>query len=514
MRSPRWPLAAAMIAAGAFLIRLWLPSADTSPFAAIADESPPDERALLQHADELSGAFRLVARKALPAIVSIEAVGKPQRPNLRQFSDQFGNDPFSEHPFFRDFFERLPREDQGEPERRTMGQGSGFIIDASGLIMTNAHVVRGAEEVKVQLSDGREFTATDIKADTRADVAVIRINVDERLPFLKLGDDERMEIGDWVMAFGSPFGLHRTVTQGIISAKSRGLNDPRLRQEFIQTDAAINPGNSGGPLVNLKGEVIGINTAISTSSGGYDGVGFAVPVNLARWVGDQLAKDGKVRRAYLGVIPQDVDADIAAALKLSPPHGVIVAEVTKDSPADRAGLQIQDVILELNGQSITNSRKLVAVAERLTIGKTFPMTVLRDGRRQTLNLTVAEFPEQILAEADSDAESQPEEQPGEEGFAIDELGVDVQVLTPELAEQLNITPGRGMVITSVKRGSFAARFGIQPGHVILRIGKTEVNSVSDVRAALAEARTQNQVLLFLKTPSGSQFISVPFGSRE
>jgi serine protease Do len=409
-------------------------------------------------ADELSAAFREVARKTLPAVVSIESIGRGRQRNVTQFGSPLGQDPFADHPFLRDFFGQLPdRIPQLEPEgeeRRAVGQGSGFIIDESGIIMTNAHVVRGADEVKVQLSDGRVFKATDVKLDDRADVAILRIKLNENLPHLKLGDDEQMEIGDWVMAFGSPFGLHRTVTQGIISAKSRGLKDARMRQEFIQTDAAINPGNSGGPLVNLRGEVIGINTAISTSSGGYDGVGFAVPVSLARWVGDQLTQNGRVRRAYIGVIPQDIDADIAEALKLDSPHGVLVADVTKDSPADKAGLQVQDVIVRLNGIEITNARKLVAIAEKLNIGDPYPLVILRNGEQLELQLNVAEFPERLLTQNSEDETSEPEQDSAEstDGFVIDELGAEVETLTPRMARQLNIDAAEGVVVTRVRRG--------------------------------------------------------------
>ncbi len=484
--------------------------------SALADDAAlPD---VSVRADELSAAFRNVARHALPSVVSIEAVGKVSSRQVTPFSDPFnGSDPFENHPFFRDFFERMPRQlpqDGAEPEQpRAVGQGSGFIIDPSGVVMTNAHVVRGADEVNVLLSDGREFKATDIKFDERADVAIIRISVNEQLPFLKLGDDTTMEIGDWVLAFGSPFGLHRTVTQGIISAKSRGLSDPRMRQEFIQTDAAINPGNSGGPLVNLRGEVIGVNTAIETRSGGYDGVGFAVPVSLARWVSDQLIQNGKVRRAYLGVLPQDMTADIATALHLETPRGVLVAEITKDSPADKSGLQIQDVIVELNRVPITNSRKLVAIAEKLTIGETYPLTVLRDGKELPLRITVAEFPEKLLAEQPTPQEKDSADA-GSADTAIAEMGVSVRPVTSDIAEQLDIPVGTGLVVTAVTRNSFASRVGIQPGHVILRIGTMDVNTVKQLEEALEQARQENRVLIYLKTPNGTQFLSVPFRGRE
>lgn len=505
MKTLRLPLVAALLAGG-FLANAWHQGwFAINPAAAQSKLSVnPDT---LARADELSSIFRSVAKNTLPAVVSIESSGKLTRQaNMPPMGSPLG-DELENHPLFRDFFRQMPQQIPDTPRQRSLGQGSGFIIDPSGLIMTNAHVVRGADEVKVQLSDGREFIANDVKIDERADVAVIRIDVKESLPYLTLGNDEEMEIGDWVMAFGSPFGLHRTVTQGIISAKSRGLSDARMRQEFIQTDAAINPGNSGGPLVNLKGEVIGINTAISTSSGGYDGVGFAVPVSLAKWVGDQLAKDGKVRRAYIGVLPQDVDAGIAEALNLPAPRGVLVTQVTKDSPADKSGLQIQDVILKVNGQEITNSRKLISVVERTPVGSKVPVEILRDGKTVDLSLTVEEFPEEIFAQ------NEPKKTPTE-GMSLPELGVDVQALTPELSEQLNIEGTEGVVVTSVAEGSMAARFGLEPGDVILKIGNTAVNTPEDAQKAMSGVKEQGRILLFVKTPNGTRFISVSLGSGE
>ena len=277
--------------------------------------------------------------------------------------------------------------------------------------MTNAHVVRGADEIIVSLADGTDYKATDVKSDDFADVAVVRIKADKPLPTIPLGDDAKVEIGDWVLAIGSPFGLDSTVTQGIISAKSRGLKNLPSRQEFLQTDAAINPGNSGGPLVNMRGEVIGINTAIETRSGGYDGIGFAVPVSLARWVGEQLLTDGKVRRAYLGVTPEDLNTELVGALELGSRRGVVVAEVRRNSPADKAGLKVQDVIIRLNDREINSRQQLIATAERLKIGETYGLVVLRDGKEVKLDVTAAEFPQEV-AQAD--------------GNTVEQLGVQVQ----------------------------------------------------------------------------------------
>ena len=420
---------------------------------------------------------------------------------MTELDDSFGGSPFGGAPLedlFGELRERMQKQQGGGQGGIATGAGSGFIFDSSGLVMTNAHVVRGADEVTVTLADGREFVASEIKSDDFADVAILRIKTDDSLPSLPLGDDAELEIGDWVLAFGSPFGLDRTVTQGIISAKSRGLKLSDMRQEFLQTDAAINPGNSGGPLVNMKGEVVGINTAIETRSGGYDGVGFAVPVSLARWVGDQLVKDGKVRRAYLGVKPQDIDPDLARALELKSSKGVVVAEVTKGSPADEAGVEVQDVIVRLDNRAVSNRQQLIAIAERMAIGESYPLVVVRDGKEVELSVTAAEFPEQIT----------------EAGSVIKSLGAEVQTLTPELAQQLEMESDVGVVVTNVQRDSVASRIGLRPGFVIARIGKTDVNTVEDLEKGLELARERRQLVLLVKTPNGTQLVSVPFGGEE
>lgn len=495
MKSLRLPLAATGVAAllGSFL---WnYETQGPSTFADEAAQRPP----ALERAEEMSKGFRWVAKQTLPSVVSVRTIRKIQSPQLSQFDDQLRGIPGGGQ--FDDLFDQLRermREQQGGSQGVATGEGSGFIISPDGLIMTNAHVVRGADEVSVTLEDGSEHIATDIRSDDFADVAVLQIKVDHPLPALKLGDDSKMEIGDWVLAFGSPFGLDRTVTQGIISAKSRGLKNLPSRQEFLQTDAAINPGNSGGPLVNMDGEVIGINTAIETRSGGYDGVGFAVPVSLAKWVGDQLTKEGKVRRAYLGIRPDDVDSNIAKALDLPTSKGVIVSDVTKGSPAEQAGVKVQDVILKLNNVPVRNRQQLIAVAERLSIGEAYPLVVLREGKEVELSVVAAEFPEHVATASQQ----------------VDALGAEVQELTPELAEQLELDSDAGVVVTNVQKGSLAARIGLRPGVVILRIGKTEVNSLDDFQEGLQTAKEKGQLVLLIKTSNGTQLVSVPFVSEE
>jgi serine protease Do len=481
-----------------------------------AQDETPDPK-LLAHASELSAAFRWVARRTLPAVVSVRTIRRVEAaPQLGMgdplqglpFGGGFGNSPLDD--LFGDLRERMQQQQQqqqqqdqneqgqsgsGRPRRIATGEGSGFIIDADGVVMTNAHVVRGADEVMVVLEDGTEYKAQDVRSDEFADVAVLKIDAGRKLPTLPFGDDATTEIGDWVLAVGSPFGLESTVTQGIISAKSRGLRNLPARQEFLQTDAAINPGNSGGPLVNLKGEVIGINTAIETRSGGYDGVGFAVPVSLARWVSDQLLKDGKVRRAYVGVTPQDLTPELAEALELPARRGVVVAEVRKGSPADKAGVQVEDVIVKLNGRDVASRQQLISIAERLRIGQAVPLLVIRGGKEVPLQVTAAEFPNEV---AQNDT-------------TIEEFGADVKVLTPELARELEVDVESGVVITGVARDSIAARLGLRPGMVLLRIGRTEIRSIEDVKTGLESARERGQLVLLVRTANGTQLLSVPVG---
>ncbi len=458
---------------------------------------------------ELSNAFRHVAKQAMPAVVSITTTGRVVRETINR------HNPFGDDEFFRRFFGNDPRfrqflEDGSlERERRLPGgKGSGFIISADGLVMTNSHVVRNAEEVVVRLSDGREFTATDIRADDHSDVAVVRIDVDEQLPFLEMGDDAQMEIGDWVLAFGSPFGLHRTVTQGIISAKSRGLQRSEMTQEFLQTDAAINPGNSGGPLVNLQGEVIGINTAISTASGGYDGVGFAIPIMAARWVADQLVESGNVQRGYLGIGMQQIDATLAQHLNLPVPRGIVVTDVIPDSPAERAGFQVGDILMTVNGKAITNNRNLIGIVERLQVGKTYQVRVRRNDQEINLSIGVAVKPDNF-----TNLPLQKESPAASDHIAqFNELGLTAQNVTTELAEQLGITAS-GVVITSVRPGSGSEQAGLEPGMLISRVGTINIANTDDLERAARAAVESDKVLMLVRIASGngsalSRFVSI------
>ncbi|MEQ9409912.1 MAG: Do family serine endopeptidase [Fuerstiella sp.] len=519
MKKPRWP-SAIVLAMLTLLAACMIQQPDVLTMTAAREPAQVEEikpSPELVHANALSEAFRQVSRATLPAVVSIKTTGKVvrQRVTRRQF-------PFEDDPFFRQFFDdprfREFREEGGPSEREYRmpgGQGSGFIIDADGLVMTNAHVVADAEEVIVRLADGREFTAVDVKSDERSDVAVVRIKVDEKLPWLRLGDDDRMEIGDWVLAFGSPFGMDHTVTQGIVSAKGRGLGSGMV-QEFIQTDAAINPGNSGGPLVNLRGEVIGINTAISTRSGGYDGVSLAVPVNLARWVADQLKTTGEVRRAYVGITMQQIDAELANAFHLQVPRGVVVTGVVRDSPAAEAGFQEGDVILEVDGKRITSDRNMLGVVEKLNIGQTYSIRILRDNREQELKIKVAERPADLASLEGVDSSRNGSDNEASAEFT--QVGITVQNLTEDLAQRLGMNTAGGVVITSVARNSPAARVGLSPGMVITRVGSRNVDNISDMEEAMKTTDSSNQVLFLVKISDGrsniSRFVTVPLSDSK
>ncbi|MCA9075660.1 MAG: Do family serine endopeptidase [Planctomycetaceae bacterium] len=462
----------------------------------------PEASPGVQHAEALSYTFRNVAKTVLPAVVSIET-----RAKAVQIKQPGGNSPF-EDEFFKRFFGEngIPQQrfrQQMMPEQR--GSGSGFIIDSSGIIMTNAHVVEGAEKVVVKLEDGRELTATDWEADSVSDVAIVRVDAGEPLPSMAMGNSDEMEIGDWVLALGNPFDIGTTVTSGIISAKSRntGIND---REGYLQTDAAINPGNSGGPLVNLRGEVVGINTAISTRSGGYDGVGFAIPVNNARWVADQLINQGSVQRAYLGVRLQEMSPRLRQQFDVPNGHGTLVADVIGNAPAAAAGVEQGDVILNFAGEDVRNSTHLQGIVERLTVGETYPMTVLRQGKETTLNVTVDEMPGDYMASMrrSDDSEAEAERTPD-----FNELGLSITSLSSPEAEKFSIDESvKGVLVTSVEPGSVAAQAGLRAGDIIERVGGKVVTSPEDYEAAAGEASVEDGVVLLVRRGDGSMFVVV------
>jgi serine protease Do len=469
-------------------------SSGTPTWAAASD--PP--AAALAAANDLSAAFRYASERVIPSVVTIRTVAVTEPSTSSRGSAPAIPEEFE--PLLKRFFgEDLPRFDLRTPRPfRQEGMGSGVIIDPSGVILTNNHVVGGGAKVKVivRLHDGREFTAEDVKSDPKTDLAIVRIEGAGTLPAAPLGDSDAMQIGDWVLAIGNPFGLSHSVTAGIISAKSRGMGITE-REDFLQTDAAINPGNSGGPLVNLRGEVIGINTAISTRGGGSDGVGFAVPINLARWVGTQLVEKGSVQRAFLGLSIQQVSSDLSKQFGLNAVQGALVTEVRPDSAAAKAGVQVGDVVVEFDGRPIHDPRDLQNVVERSSLDQPHKLTVLRNGERLTLDVKLQPMPQTLTASRDS-AEPAPSE--------FGDLGLEVATLTPEVAEQLGMSGATGVVITSVAGGSLAEELGLREGMVITRVGRKEIHSVEDFRDAVKDADLKTGLLLLVRTAEGSRFI--------
>lgn len=467
------------------------------------------------HARELSANFREVANAVLPAIVSIETRGKLPKAaeevgaeGQQQFDEQSPlGELFKDNPQFREFFKR--RGGGGQRAPRSHGMGSGFIVDASGVIVTNNHVVADADQVLVRLEDGTEYQATEWKTDPRSDVAIVRIKPNGVLPTVKLGDSDACEIGDWVLAVGSPFGLQSTVTAGIISAKGRAQGILE-REDFLQTDAAINPGNSGGPLVNLDGEVVGINTAISSRSGGYDGVGFAIPVNMARWVSRQLIDHGLVKRGYLGVAIQPVSNQLAKQFGIKVGQGAIVGQVVPGSPAADAKVESGDVILTLNHKPVSNPRNLQGIVEQLDTGKGYPLEILRDGKKQTLTVSVKEMPANYTAAGVEEHEKAPGKEPEvAKPTQFKEVGIEVQEVDTQLTEQLGYKgPVKGVLVSDVSADSPADAAGLKSGMVIEKVGTKTVTTVAEFTVAMKDLSVEKGILVLVRTPSGSRFVVI------
>jgi serine protease Do len=510
-RSPATRLAAAAVltaslAGGGYL---FFPAQRVT---AQAPAQPVPANEAINQASALSEAFRNAADRVLPAVVAIKNEVKPrvvrndQRIPQRGVRPQMPQSPrgFGElDPLLKRFFEDVPDFDQFETPQQMprLSSGSGVIIDPSGIILTNNHVVAGGGKITVRLHDGREYEATDVKTDPNTDMAIVRIKATGSLPAATLGNSDELRIGDWVIAIGQPFQLENTVTAGIVSATGRAVGITKY-DEFIQTDAAINPGNSGGPLVNLRGEVIGINTAISSSSGGFQGIGFAIPGNVAKWVSSQLVKEGKVHRAYLGIGIQPIDQNLASQLGLTSSRGALVTEVQPDSPAAKAGFQPQDVIVDFAGSKINGPRNLQAVASRAAIGSSQPVTVIRDGKRTQLHVTVKEAPANYGERTST--EDEPAEEPQKKTY--DKLGLQVGPLANDVAQQLGIANASGVVITSIEEDSVAAKAGLQPSMVITQVGRRSVKNVADFEAELKNASLDKGVLLLVRSGEGSRFV--------
>jgi serine protease Do len=430
-------------------------------------------------------AFSGVARKATPAVVAVQV-----ETVIRVSSDQYWS-PFDDE-FFDRFFGFRPRSPQPQERRRT-GQASGFIISQDGYVLTNHHVIDQADKIRIMMNDGRVFENVElIGSDEKSDVALLKIPDASDLPCLELGNSDDLEVGEWVIAIGNPFGLTETVTVGIVSAKGRRISQRSDDyQDFIQTDAAINPGNSGGPLLNLDAKVVGINSAIITGTGGYMGVGLAVPINMAVRVKEQLLTTGKVQRGYLGITMQDLTPELAEYFGLKSTNGVLVVSVEEDSPAEKGGLRKDDIIIRIDDRLITNSNEIRNIIGFTTPGTKIKIVVIRNGKERTLEVTVGSREESTLAETSEIGQK---------------LGLKVQNIDAEVARRFNLTEGKGVLIVEVTPGSPADLAGIQPNMVIHSVNRQEVNSVAEFNEALKETEKTKRALLLIRTGRFSQYV--------
>ncbi len=427
-------------------------------------EKPPKELLSTQEA------FIEVSRKVTPAVVNIRAA--------RVRSPEAG------HPLFDDFFGNFFRNQPRPQPRREQSLGSGFIITADGYILTNAHVIKGAEEIKVMLSDQRVYDGQVVGIDQRTDVAVLKVKTSEELPTAVLGDSDRLQVGQWALAIGNPFGLDRTLTVGVISATRRNNVGIEEYEDFIQTDASINPGNSGGPLLNVYGEVVGINTAIVASG---QGIGFAIPINLARLIADQLIEKGEVTRGWLGVSIQALTPELAESFGLNRVTGALVNQVLPGSPAEQAGVQRGDILLALDGQEIAGVRELQLAVASTPVGRTVELQVLRGGKRLTLPVTIV-------------AQAPPA------GAA---LAPEVQGRAEELGLKVVPAEGGGVRVEEVDPQSHAARAGVRPGDVVLSVNREEVKDLATFRQAARKAAGTKNIVLLVQRGEVTLYLAFP-----
>lgn len=430
------------------------------------------------------GSFAELSKKASPSVVNIIAVKVMRTP------DQ-GSSPSGMEDPMRDFFEKFFGQ-QMPQEQRQSALGTGFVIDKEGFILTNNHVVEQSEEIKVRLSDEKEYAAQIIGRDPKTDLALIKIDAQKPLVPLALGDSDSLEVGDWVVAIGNPFGLGNTVTAGIVSAKYRQIGGGPY-DNFIQTDASINPGNSGGPLLDLDGEVIGVNSAIFSQSGGNIGIGFAIPINMAKQLLPQLRK-GKVSRSWLGVMIQNITPELKAKLGLGTDEGALISDVVSGGPAEKAGIKRGDVILQFDGNAIRSSRELPFIVASTPIGETVTVEVMRDGQRKNLQVKTEELKEE--SEAAPPSEARPH------------LGMEVQDITPEMAKNYGLSRTSGVIVVRVENGSPAAEAGLAPGDIIVEIDQKPVKDVQTLNHLLAGAKAGDTILFLIDRGGATIFVTL------
>lgn len=435
-------------------------------------------------ATEIPGSFSRLVKKASPSVVNISAVRVIKAPEQSPFP--FGSDdPLKE--FFEKFFrEQMPR------EFKQNSVGTGFIIDKDGHILTNNHVVEQTTEIKVKLMDNREYSAKIIGRDPLTDMALIHITSDQPLEPLALGDSDKVDVGDWVIAIGNPYGLGNTVTAGIVSAKYRQIG-AGVYDNFIQTDTPINPGNSGGPLLNMAGEVVGINTALFSETGGSVGIGFAIPINMAKDLLPQLRK-GKIVRGWLGVMIQKITPELKAKLNLIDKKGALVSDVFAEGPADKAGIQRGDVIISFNGKKISESSGLPYIVASTPVGTIVNVEIIRKGQKLSFQVKTGELKE----------EAEPMT-PSESSF---NLGMVLQQLTPELAKKLDLPPKNGLLVVQVENNTPAAEAGLVPGDIILEVDQTAVIDLTEFNRGVKELKEGDTVLFLVDRGGATIYITL------
>lgn len=463
-----------------------------------AEDDPPRVRSAVQAAEDLAVAFETVAESVQPSVVSIQSVTQV-RPNqaVQMFPFQRHSDPFGflfGDPFPKGFFQPTPP--QGFAQQ---GLGTGFILSEEGYVITNHHVVKDADEVTVTLWDESSHLASVVGVDPKTDLAVLHIDADGLVP-VRLGDNDDLRVGSWVAAVGNPFGLSSTMTAGIVSAVGRSRVGLADYEDFIQTDAAINPGNSGGPLVNLAGEVVGINTAIFSKSGGYMGIGFAIPINMAKSIVDSLIEDGFVERGFLGVVIQNLDQDLAESFEFEGTDGALVSDVPEDSPAAKAGLAPGDIIVRVGDKHIEDIDTLRLHIADTAPGTIVPIEIVRKGKRKELDVEIGELKSEPADRVSSGPETR-------------DLGMSLETLTPWRANQLRLDGDQdGVLVTSVDPFGPASRAGLRMNDVIVAVEGTPVQSVSDFERAMTSAESSGRARLTVKSGSVKRFVLLRLGN--
>ncbi len=449
---------------------------------------------------ELGEAFVEVAERVKPAVVNISSVKKMAGKSNPDMEDFLKDHPFRQ--FFGDeFFKRFGPRGGNSKGFRKQGMGSGVIVKSDGTILTNAHVVKDADEIQVKLSDKRSFPAKVVGLDADSDIAVIKIDAKD-LPTASIGDSDKLRVGEIVLAIGNPFGLTQTVTSGIVSAKGRSNVGIIDYEDFIQTDAAINPGNSGGPLVNIYGEVIGVNTAIATRSGGYQGIGFAIPSNSAKAIMQALLTEGKVRRGLLGVNIQDLNPSLAKSFGTEDLDGALVSQVIEDSPAEKAGVKSGDIILKFKGEPVSGAAHLKNLVGRVKPGAKADLTIFRKGKTMTIPVTVGERDPKKIAALKSDVEGSD---------TSSELGVEIEPVPPQVAKSLGLEKDQGVRIKSVDPDGMGRNIGLRGGDVVLEINGAAVSDADSLKEAVAGAKKQGIIRLKVQRGKAQIYLAESFG---